>query len=122
LSRLGPGTKLNPHCGWGGHSNHVIRCHFGFKVPNGYYVSVKDDQNIDNDEEIKFHKEREWLMFDDSRIHYVHNPTEYERIVLIVNVKHPKRIKTGDSVMGDTKELLQIVNLFQTTKYQNKQK
>lgn len=110
LSRLGPGTKLNSHRGWGGHSNHVIRCHFGFKVPKGCYVSVRDNKN--DDEDIKLHKEGEWLTFDDSRIHYAHNPTEEDRIVLIIDVKRPKHIKTGNSDVGDTKELLQIVDYF----------
>lgn len=110
LSRLGPGTKLNSHRGWGGHSNHVIRCHFGFKIPKGCYLSVKHKDS--DDEEIKLHKEGEWVTFDDSRYHYAHNPTEEDRIVLIIDVQRPAHIKTGDSDVGDTKELLQIVDYF----------
>lgn len=110
LSCLGPGTKLNTHQGWGGHSNHVIRCHYGFEVPKGCYVSVKE--NIDDDEEIKLHKQDDWILFDDSRYHYAHNPTDSERIVLIVDVQRPKHITTGKSNIGDTKELLQIVDYF----------
>jgi aspartyl/asparaginyl beta-hydroxylase (cupin superfamily) len=110
LSKLGPGTKLNTHRGWGRHSNHVIRCHFGFEVPYGCYVSVKD--NDDSDEEIKLHREKDWILFDDSRHHYAHNPTKKDRIVLIVDIKRPDHIKPGDSEIGDTKELLQILDYF----------
>ena len=110
LSRLGPGTKLNPHRGWGRHSNHVIRCHFGIDVPRGCYVAVKENEN--DNEDIKLHKEGEWMAFDDSRIHYAHNPTNKDRIVLIIDVQRPKHIKTGNSDVGDTKELKQIVNYF----------
>jgi aspartyl/asparaginyl beta-hydroxylase (cupin superfamily) len=110
LSRLGPGTKLNTHRGWGNHSNHVIRCHFGFKVPKGCYVSVKENEN--DDEEIKLHEEDKWLIFDDSRYHYAHNPSNEERIVLIIDIERPTNIKTGTSDIGDTKELLQIVDYF----------
>ncbi|VBB17610.1 cupin superfamily aspartyl/asparaginyl beta-hydroxylase [Yasminevirus sp. GU-2018] len=113
LSKLGPGVKLNTHQGWGNHSNHVIRCHFGFDVPYGCYVSVRD--KLEDDEEIRLHKENDWIVFDDSRHHYAHNPTNRERIVLIVDVERPDNIKPGTSVVGDTKELLQIVDYFRNT-------
>lgn len=110
LSCLGPGTKLNPHRGWGNHSNHIIRCHFGFKVPTGCYMSVKNNEN--DDEEIQLHKKGEWITFDDSRIHYAHNPTEEERIVLIIDIQRPNNIAIGNSDIGDTKELLQLIDYF----------
>lgn len=112
LSRLGPGTKLSSHQGWGNHSNHVIRCHFGFKVPRGCYVSVRE--STDKDEEIKLHKENDWILFDDSRHHYAHNPTNEERIVLIIDIERPISIEIGSSNIGDTKELLQIVEYYKT--------
>ena len=110
LSRLGPGTKLNSHRGWANLSNHVIRCHFGFKVPKGCYVSVKESENAD--EEFKYQKEHKWICFDDSKYHYAHNPTSEDRIVLIVDIQRPQTIKTGDSDIGDTKELLQLLDYF----------
>lgn len=111
LSKLGPGMKLLPHQGWGNHSNNVIRCHFGLDVPNGCYISVSDNNNL-SDQEIKYHKNNEWLCFDDSKIHYAHNPTNKDRIVLIVDVVRPKNIKRGNSTIGDTKELAEIINYY----------
>lgn len=103
--------KLFPHQGWGNHSNNVIRCHFGLDVPNGCYISVSDKNNL-SDQEIKYHKNNEWLCFDDSKIHYAHNPTNKDRIVLIVDVVRPKNIKRGNSTIGDTKELAEIINYY----------
>jgi aspartyl/asparaginyl beta-hydroxylase (cupin superfamily) len=111
LSRLGPGMKLAPHQGWGGHSNNVIRCHFGIDVPDGCYISVADEPDL-SDEEIRYHKNGEWLCFDDSKIHYAHNSSNKDRIVLIVDVQRPSTIAKGTSKAGDTKELLDIVNYY----------
>jgi aspartyl/asparaginyl beta-hydroxylase (cupin superfamily) len=113
LSRLGPGTKLKSHQGWGKHSNNVIRCHFGFDVPYGCYLSVRD--SLEDTEEIRLQKQNEWILFDDSRHHYAHNPTNKERIVLIVDIERPDTIKKGTSDVEDTKELLQIVDYFRQT-------
>ena len=104
LSRLGPGTKLNQHMGWGNHSNYVIRCHFGLSVPDGCYMSV--------DDEIKLHKNNEWMIFDDSKNHYAHNPTNTDRIILIVDIVRPPHIRQGTSDVGDTKELIDIIKYF----------
>jgi len=112
LSRLGPGTKLTEHRGWGNHSNHVIRCHFGFKVPGKCFISVRENKN--DKEEQRMHKENEWLLFDDSRYHYASNPTDSERIILIVDVERPSNVKVGVSTVGDTKELLQIIDYYKS--------
>lgn len=113
LSRLGPGVKLNTHQGWGHHSNNVIRCHFGIEVPYGCYVSVRN--NLNDAEEIRLHKQNDWILFDDSRHHYAHNPTNRDRIVLIVDVERPENIKSGTSTGNDTKELQQIISYFRST-------
>ena len=110
LSKLAPGTKLNTHQGWGKHSNNVIRCHFGFNVPYGCCISVRKD--MCDDEEIRMHRNNQWLLFDDSRYHYAYNPTKRSRIILIIDVDRPSNIKTGSSEIGDTKELIQIVEYF----------
>lgn len=110
LSKLDSGVRLNTHQGWGNHSNNVIRCHFGFDVPDGCCISVRED--LEKEEEIKLHHNNEWLLFDDSRHHYAHNPTDRSRVILIVDVDRPKHIKKGTSEIGDTKELIQIIDYF----------
>jgi hypothetical protein len=110
LSRLMPGTKLNIHRGSGRHSNNIIRCHFGFKVPYGCYVGVRN--KINEQDQIKLHKQNKWIAFDDSKYHYSHNPTKYDRIVLIVDINRPLHIKTGTSTSKDIKELLNIIASF----------
>lgn len=109
LSKLSPGMKLTPHEGWGFHSNHVIRCHYGLIVPENCYISVSDGDR----EEIRYHNKFEWVIFDDSKTHYAENKSNFDRIVLIIDVERPSWIKTGVSKVGDSKELLEIVDYFE---------
>jgi ornithine lipid ester-linked acyl 2-hydroxylase len=108
LSKLSPGMKLNQHRGWGSYSNHVIRCHYGIIVPDNCYISVTRN----NIEKKQYHKQFKWLIFDDSELHYAENKSNYDRIVLIIDVKRPSNIRTGNSEIGDTSELLEIANHF----------
>ncbi len=110
FSKLSSGMKLKPHRGWGNHSNHVIRCHYGLVVPKKCYISVSDETK----EEIKYHKKFKWLIFDDSKTHYAENKSKDDRIVLILDVERPSNIKTGTSDIGDSKELLDIVDYFRS--------
>jgi beta-hydroxylase len=110
LSKLSPGMKLVPHKGWANHSNYVIRCHFGIVVPSGCYISVQN--NGSDVEEIRFHKENEWLIFDDSKIHYAENKSASDRIVLIVDIERPAHIRAGVSDSEDSKELLDFIDQF----------
>jgi len=114
LSKLSPHMKLIPHRGWASHSNYVIRCHFGIVVPDKCYISV---QNNENDiEELRFHKENEWVIFDDSKIHYAENESNHDRIILIIDIERPDNIKIGSSDSEDSKELLDFIDQFKNFK------
>jgi len=140
LSKLSPGIKLTPHRGWGSHSNHVLRCHYGISVPNNCYISVSNTQSpplyhnsdlikktfpnnyiykklFGKYEEIQFHKQFKWIIFDDSETHYAGNLSNNDRIVLIIDILRPPSIKKGSSFIGDTSELLQIIDYYK--KYNN---
>jgi len=109
LSKLSPGMKLTPHRGWGKHSNNVLRAHYGLQVPeNKCYIGVSDDKR----EEKQYHKNDEWLVFDDSKTHMAENTSDQDRIVLILDLERPLNVKKGSSKIGDTKELLEIINYF----------
>jgi aspartyl/asparaginyl beta-hydroxylase (cupin superfamily) len=108
LSKLSPGMKLTAHKGWASHSNHVIRCHYGIIVPNGCYINVAENNINEN----KFHKQFEWLIFDDSKTHFAENSSDDERIVLIIDVERPDHIPIGQSKVGDSKELLEIIKYY----------
>jgi len=112
LSKLCGKTKLDMHQGWGSHSNYVIRCHYGIIVPERCYIYVEDEKGY----EYRFHKEFEWLIFDDSKFHYAENQNDSDRIVLIVDIERPNDIKIGVSEIGDTKELIEIINYFKNKK------
>jgi aspartyl/asparaginyl beta-hydroxylase (cupin superfamily) len=109
LSKLSPGMKLIPHQGWGKHSNVVLRAHYGLIVPEKQcYIKVSDE----NREKIKFHKNDEWMVFDDSKTHMAENKSHNDRIVLILDIERPEYIEKGKSKIGDSKELIEIVNYF----------
>lgn len=134
LSKLNAKMKLTPHRGWGGHSNYVLRCHYPIIVPKYCYVSVSNNgdpplfnndkikfnsypndiiYNMNDDyEEIHFHKQFEWIIFDDSETHYAENLSDTERIILLLDIERPQSVKPGTSVVGDTKELLDIVKYY----------
>lgn len=137
LSKLSPHMKLTPHQGWANHSNSVIRCHYGILIPDGCYISVSNSDNPpmynksksykmnmfpsniynydDNgfaNEEIRFHRQFKWLIFDDSKTHYAENMSNKDRIVLIIDIERPKNIKTGSSQIGDTSELKELINYY----------
>ena len=110
LSILGPTTVLKEHKGWGSHSNNVLRCHYGILVPHNCYVAVKNEGDVIAS--IQPHADDEWIIFDDSKRHFAANNSSYYRVVLIVDLKRPKYIKKGESEIGDTKELLDIIEYF----------
>lgn len=111
ISKLSSKTKLFPHYGWGAHSNNVLRCHYGIVLPldkSNSYISVSNDET--SSEEIQFHKLNDWIVFDDSKLHYAENKSDDERIVLIIDIKRPDYIKKGTSSVEETSELLEVVN------------
>ena len=111
LSRLKGGTKLEEHEGWALHSNYVIRCHYGLIVPDNLcYIYVRDNKTKKTEK--KYHLKFEWLVFDDSKTHYAHNQSNEDRIVLIVDIARPDDIEIGKSEIGDSKELIDIIEYF----------
>lgn len=105
LSLLTPDTTLKPHQGWGSHSNHVIRCHYGLEVPNKGCYMVVNNVRVNQ-------KNGRWLLFDDSKTHWAANESKRDRTVLIIDVERPKWVETGGSEIGDTKELQEIIKYF----------
>ena len=125
LSKMSPGTKLTEHRGWANHSNHVLRCHFNFIIPDNCFLSVGDykktsiqiPENIKNIiREVKKYKKNKWLIFDDSKLHYSWNNGKSDRIVLILDIERPKNVMTGTATKGETKELTDLINSFKTIK------
>ncbi len=112
LSKMGPDTVLTEHRGWGHHSNKVLRCHFGFDIPNNCFVSVGDYEGNKIKREVKQHEQDKWLIFDDSKFHFTYNKSNKNRIVLIIDIDRPNNVKEGTSKAGDTKELTELINAF----------
>lgn len=110
LSKLSAGMKLKPHRGWGNHSNFVLRCHYGLRVPVGCYIEITDHKT--GKVERQYHGEDEWMVFDDSEIHMAANESDEDRIILIIDIDRPEDVQLGNSTVGDTTELKNIVEYF----------
>lgn len=115
LSKMSGGTILTPHQGWWKLSNYSIRCHYGLIVPPKCFVEVLHD-NIWHK---KYHKQFEWLIFDDSKMHNAQNLSNEDRMVLLLDVKRPNNIQIGKSEIEDTKELKEIVSSLTELKNSN---
>lgn len=113
LSKLKPNTKLKPHEGWYVHSNNVLRCHYGLQLPvnKQSYIGIKNCYFGVNDA-IEYHKLHDWIVFDDSKIHYAVNDSEEERIVIIIDLERPPSVPKGTSSVKSSDELLELVNEF----------
>lgn len=113
LSKLSPNLKLEPHQGYSEHSNYILRCHYPIIVPKKKKSCViKLAENYDSKFESRYYKKFKWIIFDDSKVHYVENSGESDRIVLLIDIERPNFVEVGKATGGDTKELLQIVNYF----------
>jgi len=91
--KLAGNTRLNKHYGYNPSSNYILRSHLGINVPNNCGMWVNG--------EIKLHKEREWLTFDDSKLHTAFNNSNEDRYILLVDIKRPDFIKIGFSLRED---------------------
>lgn len=110
LSKLGSKTSLESHQGWGKYSNHILRCHYGIKIPPNCYMAVKNKS--DKKYNKKYHKYKEWLVFDDSKLHYADNKSNQERLILIIDLVRPNFVAEGTSKIQYSEELINMINEF----------
>lgn len=83
FSLLEPGAQLSPHRGL---YKGVLRYHLGLRIP-------RDWQNcylVVNGEKVHW-KEGEDIIFDDRFLHYVHNNTDEERLILFLDIQRDFR-------------------------------
>jgi aspartyl/asparaginyl beta-hydroxylase (cupin superfamily) len=104
ISKLKPQSQIQPHIGWGDLANGILRCHYGLIVPpnNGCVC----------DNWVVLHKNREWLVFDDSRMHSSFNFSDEDRIIIIVDMERSPNIPKGISTVEYKQELLDFINSF----------
>jgi len=81
FSILAPGYHIPPHRG---PSKAVVRCHLGLRVPTDA-ASCR----LRVDRETRHWTTGEWLCFDDTFEHEVHNDTEETRVVLFLDLDRP---------------------------------
>ncbi|RYG43190.1 aspartyl/asparaginyl beta-hydroxylase domain-containing protein [archaeon] len=109
FSRMGPQTVLEPHTGWADVSNHVLRCHLPLYVPE----DAPDTCGIQVEDELRFHKKGQLLVFDDSKIHFAFNAHKSKpRYVLIFDIERPAHIHAGTATGSTTEELKGFIDYF----------
>ena len=59
--------------------------------------------------EFRQHRDGEWIVFDDSKMHLAENNTSGERIVLILDLTRPRCVPAGTSTIEDTTELKSMI-------------
>jgi hypothetical protein len=74
------------------------------------YIYVRDNKK--NISQKKYHRKFKWIVFDNSKIHYANNQSDEDRIVIILDITRPDNIQIGESEIGDSKELIEIVEYF----------
>lgn len=104
FSLLEPNKQIQPHKGWGGLANNILRCHFGVDVP--------EDCGCVCDNWVKKHETRKWLVFDDSRMHTSFNFSNEYRFILIVDIERPSYIPKGKSTVKYGENLMQFIESF----------
>lgn len=104
FSKLKANSQIQPHIGWGDLANNILRCHYGVKVPENCGC-VCDNWVI-------LHKDNEWLVFDDAKMHSSYNFSNEDRIIIIIDMKRPDNIPKGTSKVAYKKEVLDFINSF----------
>lgn len=104
FSLLLPHKQIQPHKGWGGLANNILRCHFGIDVPQ--------DCGCVCDNWVVKHETGKWLVFDDARMHTSYNFTDENRFILIVDMERPPHIPKGTSTVKYGENLMNFIESF----------
>ena len=104
FSKLKPNSQIQPHIGWGDLANSILRCHYGVDVPENCGCVC--------DNWVVLHKTKEWLIFDDSKMHSSYNFSNKDRIIIIIDMERPSHIPKGVSKVAYKKEVLDFIESF----------
>ena len=104
FSRLKANSQIQPHIGWGDLANSILRCHYGVEVPENCGC-VCDNWVIP-------HKNNDWLVFDDSKMHSSYNYSNKDRIIIIVDMERPTHLPKGKSKVAYKAEVLNFIKSF----------
>lgn len=86
FSAIDDGAWVEPHVGYDGYCDHVLRCHLGLKIPKEHH---KCSMRVGNE-----HRSWEYgkhIIFDDFLTHEVWNYSGETRIVLLYDIKYMKK-------------------------------
>jgi hypothetical protein len=87
FSILDPGVEISPHVGY---YKGYLRYHIGIIIPNNN-KETNDKAYIICGNEKYIWKEKEGIVFDDTYLHYVKNPSNQTRVVLYIDIIREKK-------------------------------
>ena len=79
ITKLPPGGRILPHTDSGWHAETYEKIHVSISAPDGSYFGFKDGEMHSKDGDVYW--------FRNDRLHWVENPTDSDRIVMIVCIK-----------------------------------
>lgn len=80
---LHPNSRIAAHTGV---HNARLTLHLGLRIPEGSYIEVNGER--------RSWKVGEVLILDDSFVHFVGNPSDEDRVILLAHVWHPSLVET----------------------------
>jgi aspartyl/asparaginyl beta-hydroxylase (cupin superfamily) len=109
FSKLGAGTVLDKHQGWGDLSNYVLRNHLLLTKHDAGKCTITVCNKTQE------HEYGKWLTFDDSLPHSAANNSKQDRYVLLIDIDRPSSIKKGNSKVPMSDEVLKFAEAMQIT-------
>lgn len=105
ISRMCKNVKLKYHQGWACVSNHILRCHLPLLVED-------EKSGVIVNRYTEFHKEGDYILFDDSMSHCGFNNSNNCRYVLIIDYVRPIDVKPGISEITVSDELTKLCSFY----------
>lgn len=79
ITKLPPGGRILPHADSGWHAETYEKIHVSISAPNGSYFGFEDGEMHSKDGDVYW--------FRNDKLHWVENPTNSDRIVMVVCIK-----------------------------------
>lgn len=99
---MSPKTHIDKNNGWGIYSNDVIRYVFCMQTKS---------TTIDVETNIKQLKTGQWIIYDMTKMHEIHNICDDSALMMIIDIKRPSNIVNGSNKLTDMTEILNMFDI-----------
>lgn len=100
---LGPKTHIDSNNGWAVYSNDTIR----------YMFCMRSNRvTIDIETDIKEINIGEWIIFDTTKLHQLHNNSDISALFMIIDIARPSSFVKGSNKSSDMTEVIAMIDLM----------